>query len=52
MEQALSSGYRLPLFLLGALLLTGLSAAAFYGWIMYGSSMLLTLAQNGLSGCL
>lgn len=52
MEQASLSDFRLPLLLLVALGVTGLSAAAFYGWIAYGSSMLLTFGEMGLSGCL
>lgn len=44
--------YRLPLLLAAVLVATGLTAAAFYGWMTFGSTMLLTLAENGLSGCL
>jgi hypothetical protein len=52
MEQAFLSGHRLPLLVFSALALTGFSAAAFYGWIIHGSSMILTLGQAGLPGCL
>ena len=34
-----------------ALAVTSLVAAAFYGWVTYGSSILLTLAETGLSNC-
>ncbi|HEX5933575.1 MAG TPA: hypothetical protein VFY63_05375 [Pseudorhizobium sp.] len=51
MEQ-MSPDHRLPLLLLVALLATGLFGVAFYGWMAYGSSMLLTLGEMGLSGCL
>ncbi|MCJ8518401.1 hypothetical protein ABID21_001284 [Pseudorhizobium tarimense] len=52
MEQVSPSGHRLPIALLVALAITGLTAAAFYGWIAHGSLMMLTLGDLGLSGCL
>lgn len=52
MEQVFSSNHRLPLTLLVALSVVGALGAAFYGWIAYGSSMLLTLGEAGLPGCL
>ncbi|MCB5201083.1 hypothetical protein LH464_01155 [Neorhizobium sp. T786] len=52
MEQVLTPAHRLPLLLLASLMGTGLFAAAFYGWMQYGSTMLLTLGEAGLSTCL
>lgn len=52
MDTISPSVYRLPLLLAAALVATGLTVAAFYGWMKFGSTMLLTLAENGLSGCL
>ncbi|WP_185927867.1 hypothetical protein [Pseudorhizobium endolithicum] len=44
--------HRLPLIALAMLGGAGIVAGAFYGWMRFGSSILLTLAENGLSGCL
>ena len=52
MDQLSPSPHRLPIALLSGLAATGLAAAAFYGWLKYGSSMLLTLGEAGLPGCL
>ncbi|WP_198539669.1 hypothetical protein [Rhizobium sp. LCM 4573] len=52
MEQDLTSRSRLPLFLLGAAAFIGLSGAVFYGWVQQGSSIFLTLVENGLSWCM
>jgi hypothetical protein len=52
MEQVSPPPHHLPLILVSALTGVGLVAAAFYGWMQYGSSMLLTLGETGLSTCL
>lgn len=52
MEQELRYQSRLPLLLLGAAVFLGLSGAVFYGWVQHGSSIFLTLTENGLSWCL
>lgn len=51
MDHTSPAAHRLPIVLLVALVVTGLAAAAFYGWMKYGSTMLLTLEETGLSGC-
>lgn len=43
--------YRLPLLAAASLLLLGLGGIAFYGWLRFGSSILLTLGETGLSWC-
>ncbi|CDZ47520.1 Hypothetical protein NGAL_HAMBI1189_19650 [Neorhizobium galegae bv. officinalis] len=43
--------YRLPLIAALSLLLLGLGGIAFYGWLRFGSSILLTLDETGLSWC-
>jgi hypothetical protein len=43
--------YRLPLITALSLLLLGLGGIAFYGWLRFGSSILLTLDETGLSWC-
>jgi hypothetical protein len=52
MDIASPAPHRLPLIALAVLGGAGLVAGAFYGWMQFGSTMLLTLAENGLSGCL
>lgn len=44
-------GYRLPLITALSLLLLGVGGIAFYGWLRFGSSILLTLDETGLSWC-
>ncbi len=44
--------HRLPLIILAVFGGVGIVVSAFYGWMQFGSTMLLTLAENGLSGCL
>ncbi|CAN7354924.1 hypothetical protein [Neorhizobium sp. LjRoot104] len=44
-------GSPLPLITAVGLLLLGLGGVAFYGWLRFGSSILLTLGENGLSWC-
>jgi hypothetical protein len=51
MDQVSPTAYRLPIALLAALAVTSLVAVTFYGWVSYGSSILLTLAETGLSNC-
>ena len=51
MDQVSPPAHRLPTALLAALAVTSLVAAAFYGWVTYGSSILLTLGETGLSNC-
>ncbi|CDN48332.1 hypothetical protein [Neorhizobium galegae] len=43
--------YRLPLIAAVSLLLLGFGGVAFYGWLRFGSSILLTLGETGLSWC-
>ncbi|WP_172717060.1 hypothetical protein [Neorhizobium sp. T6_25] len=43
--------YRLPLITALSLFLLGLGGIAFYGWLRFGSSILLTLDETGLSWC-
>lgn len=52
MDRISSYGYRLPLIAAASLLLFGLAGVTFYGWLAFGSSILLTLGENGLSWCL
>jgi len=52
MDMTATASHRLPLVALAVLAGAGLSAAAFHGWMRYGSDMLVTLAETGLSGCL
>lgn len=51
MDRIATDGYRLPLITAASLLLFGLAGATFYGWLVFGSSILLTLGENGLSWC-
>ncbi len=51
MELNSTRDWHLPLVVLAAMAGAGLIGAAFYGWMNFGSAMLLTLAENGLSGC-
>jgi len=48
---SLIASQRVPLIAAVGLLLLGISGAAFYGWVVYGSSILLGLGENGLSWC-
>lgn len=48
---SLVTSQRAPLIAAVSLLLSGIGGAAFYGWLLYGSSILLTLGENGLSWC-
>jgi hypothetical protein len=51
MDRIATDGYRLPLITAASLLLFALAGATFYGWLAFGSSILLTLGENGLSWC-
>jgi hypothetical protein len=42
---------RFPLMMGFSLLLLVLAGTAFYGWVQHGSSILLTLAETGMSWC-
>ncbi len=46
-----ATSYQLPALALAGLLFAAFCGAAFYGWMLYGSSMLLALGENGLSWC-
>ncbi|CAD7037619.1 hypothetical protein RHAB21_02680 [Pseudorhizobium halotolerans] len=52
MDMVLPASHRLPLVALIILVGVAVSGGAFYGWMRYGSDMLITLSENGLSGCL
>jgi hypothetical protein len=47
-----SGSLYLPLSIAAGLILLGIGGAAFYGWIAYGSSIFLAMAETGLSWCL
>ena len=51
MNQSRSADYSLPLIAVTSLVLLGTAGAAFYGWMRFGSSILLTLGESGLSWC-
>jgi len=51
MDRIATDGYRLPLIAAVSLFGLGLAGASFYGWLAFGSSILLTLGENGLSWC-
>jgi hypothetical protein len=42
----------LPLSIAAGLVALGIVGAAFYGWLNYGSSIFLSLAETGLSWCI
>lgn len=44
--------FQQPLLVLAALVLLGLTGLVLYGWMFFGSSILLTLGETGLSWCL
>ncbi|WP_281976870.1 hypothetical protein [Pseudorhizobium flavum] len=52
MDMVSPASHRLPFYALTILVGVAVSGAAFYGWMRYGSDMLITLGENGLSGCL
>jgi hypothetical protein len=52
MELVSPAPHRLPLLVLAVIAGALVVGAAFYGWMQFGSTMLLTLAETGLSGCL
>ena len=52
MQHSLDTGHKLPLFAAISLIFVILTGAAFYGWLRFGSSMLLSFAESGLSWCL
>lgn len=47
-----SGSIYLPLSIAAGLFLLGIGGAAFYGWVAYGSSIFLSMAETGLSWCL
>ncbi len=51
MDRIATDGYRLPLIIAASLSALGVGAATFYGWLAFGSSILLTLGETGLSWC-
>ncbi|WP_162894868.1 hypothetical protein [Rhizobium terrae] len=51
MNQSMSAGLRLPLVAAVSLLLLALGGVAFFGWLRFGASILLTLGETGLSWC-
>ncbi|MFB9951808.1 hypothetical protein ACFFP0_23410 [Rhizobium puerariae] len=52
MNRTSSASHNLPLAAAMGLLALGVSGAAFYGWLRFGSSILLSLGETGLSWCL
>ena len=52
MNRSVATSFQLPLILVLGLLLTAIAGAAFYGWVRFGSSIFLAMAENGLSWCL
>jgi len=51
-EASHSGSLYLPLWIATGLILLGIGGAAFYGWLAYGSSIFLALAETGLSWCM
>lgn len=51
MDRIATDGYRLPLITAVSLFVLGLAGATFYGWLAFGSSILLALSESGLSWC-
>ncbi|MBW6422701.1 hypothetical protein KX729_14685 [Rhizobium sp. XQZ8] len=47
-----SASLYLPLSIAAGLILLAVGGAAFYGWITYGSSIFLAMAETGLSWCM
>jgi len=47
-----SGSLSLPLSIAAGLILLAVGGAAFYGWINYGSSIFLAMAETGLSWCM
>ena len=47
-----SSSVALPLSIAAGLIVVGIGGAAFYGWLTYGSSIFLAMAETGLSWCM
>lgn len=47
-----SGSLYLPLSIAAGLIVLGIGGAAFYGWITYGSSIFLAMAETGLSWCM
>lgn len=50
-QNTVITSYRFPAVAAGSLLLLGIVGSAFYGWLQFGSSILLSLAETGLSWC-
>ncbi|MBP1844993.1 acyl dehydratase [Rhizobium petrolearium] len=50
-RDAVTSSHRFPAVAAAGLLLLGIAAAAFYGWLQFGSSIILSLGETGLSWC-
>lgn len=42
----------LPISIAAGLVMLAIGGVAFYGWITYGSSMFLAMAETGLSWCM
>jgi len=47
-----SASLALPLSIAAGLTVVGVGGAAFYGWLTYGSSIFLAMADTGLSWCM
>lgn len=51
MRQEAVLPYRQPLIALAILAVLGAGGLAFYGWLRFGASIMLSLGESGLSWC-
>ncbi|WP_158693405.1 hypothetical protein [Neorhizobium alkalisoli] len=46
-----TNAHRVPIIAAASLLFLGLGGVVFYGWLRFGSSIVLALDESGLSWC-
>ena len=51
MDPDTTNAHRVPIIAIASLFFLGLGGMAFYGWLRFGSSIMLVLDEGGLSWC-